>query len=533
MSPMIQLLKRHSFIILLCAVFVVISTFLITRWFNAQLNPDAVSYITIAQKYAAGDIAHAINGYWGPLLSICMVPLLWLHIDPIVAAKLVSLGAALGIIVVGYWFLLRRAVSRTTAGLWAVALAVFMLTWFTADPITPDTLFAFFTLIFATATISFLAKPTWQRGTLLGMSGAVLYFAKGFGFFLFIGVVGCIALWQWLRERQNIWAVIKKWLPVALVFVTLVAPFVVAISVKYHQLTINTAGTFDHRAYGYYGLSKGNFPPVVNTQGMPPMPPPNSGAVNTWEDPAAAIPLLRDWSLFDSTNHFWFYMGSVVGANLLIIINFIYSHGPLLILGFGTLGVAWLGRGTFRRDYVVFGLIALLMIIGYTLVFAEGRYLSGLVVLGALAVAMQAEVLRKKGYLGQVQYIVAGLLISGVTLVASCQTIIGMKYEDAVWRDVSLALGKVIPDHSKVMFDTFIPAYQTCYYLRLQCYNVVAPGNDVAAYDAQIKQAGVTYVIDYHTNDGNELFKQFAAQYFTPYYEATISGKPITVYTVN
>ena len=530
---MINFLKRHSFIILLCVVFTALGGALILRWFNTQLNPDAVSYITIAQKYAAGDIRHAINGYWGPLLSVCMVPLLWLHVDPIIAAKVVSLAASLGILIIAYWFLLRRNVSRVTAGLCCLALAIFMFTWFTADPITPDTLFAFFTVLLAFFTVRFLQNPTWQNGVLLGANGAVLYYTKGFGFFLFIGVAGLIVLWQWLRERQTFLLVVKRWLPVTIVFVALVVPFIAAISVKYHQFTINTAGTFDHRAYGYYGLRQGNFPPVINTGEIPPLGPPNGSAVNTWEDPIASIPLLRDWSLFDSADHFWFYISSVVGANLLIIFNFIYSHGPLLILAFGALAAAWLRRGTFRREYAVFGLIAVLMIVGYSLVFAEGRYLSGLVVLGALAVALEAETLRKKHYFGKAQYIIAGLLISVMTLVSVWQTVVGMRFVDRDWHDASLALGKVIPDHSKVMFDTFIPAYQTCYYLHLQCYNVVAPGDDFAAYDAKIKTAGVTYVIDYHTNDGSERFKQFAAQYFTLYYEATISGKPITVYTVN
>src|SRR5437868_3970442 len=32
-------------------------------------NPDTISYLTIAGKYATGDFAMAVNGYWSPLIS--------------------------------------------------------------------------------------------------------------------------------------------------------------------------------------------------------------------------------------------------------------------------------------------------------------------------------------------------------------------------------------------------------------------------------------------------------------------------------
>src|SRR5687767_8113954 len=32
-------------------------------------NPDSVSYLSIAGKYASGDFANAVNGYWSPLIT--------------------------------------------------------------------------------------------------------------------------------------------------------------------------------------------------------------------------------------------------------------------------------------------------------------------------------------------------------------------------------------------------------------------------------------------------------------------------------
>ena len=39
-------------------------------YYRFQLNPDGVSYISIAQKYLLGDLIHAINGYWLSLIHI-------------------------------------------------------------------------------------------------------------------------------------------------------------------------------------------------------------------------------------------------------------------------------------------------------------------------------------------------------------------------------------------------------------------------------------------------------------------------------
>src|SRR5262252_9453801 len=58
--------------------------------YRFQINPDGVSYISIAQGYLHGDFKHAVNGYWGPLLSWLLVPLLAVKIEPVLATKLLA-----------------------------------------------------------------------------------------------------------------------------------------------------------------------------------------------------------------------------------------------------------------------------------------------------------------------------------------------------------------------------------------------------------------------------------------------------------
>ena len=44
----------------------------------SRLNTDAIAYMRIAEYWAAGNFELAVTGYWGPLLSLLMVPFLYL-----------------------------------------------------------------------------------------------------------------------------------------------------------------------------------------------------------------------------------------------------------------------------------------------------------------------------------------------------------------------------------------------------------------------------------------------------------------------
>ena len=71
--------------------FFLILAFLLLPYFRYQLNPDGVSYISIAQKYLSFQVKDAINGYWGPMLSWLMIPLLAMKTDPVVSANILQI----------------------------------------------------------------------------------------------------------------------------------------------------------------------------------------------------------------------------------------------------------------------------------------------------------------------------------------------------------------------------------------------------------------------------------------------------------
>src|SRR6476661_7979099 len=54
-----------------------------------RLNPDAVRYVTLASYYKEGQLNLALSGHWSPLISWLLIPLLGLHVDPLVACRIV------------------------------------------------------------------------------------------------------------------------------------------------------------------------------------------------------------------------------------------------------------------------------------------------------------------------------------------------------------------------------------------------------------------------------------------------------------
>lgn len=64
-----------------------ISGIFFLNYYQYQINPDGICYISIAQKYLSGNYGSAINGYWGPLLSWLLVPFLFFGFTPAIGNK--------------------------------------------------------------------------------------------------------------------------------------------------------------------------------------------------------------------------------------------------------------------------------------------------------------------------------------------------------------------------------------------------------------------------------------------------------------
>src|SRR5688572_4382331 len=80
--------------------------FLAAAWavsaYRYQINPDAISYISIAQKYLAGDFGAAINAYWSPLYSWLLMPFLAIGIPALLATKVLTVFLGFGSLIAAW-----------------------------------------------------------------------------------------------------------------------------------------------------------------------------------------------------------------------------------------------------------------------------------------------------------------------------------------------------------------------------------------------------------------------------------------------
>jgi dolichyl-phosphate-mannose-protein mannosyltransferase len=525
--------KRHAFFIVLCLIFSVASYLLIVHWYQYNLNPDALSYITIAEKYAHFDFRHAINGYWSPMFSWLMVPAVWLHANLIIAARLVMALAGLAILIAVYIFLIGRDVSRTVATLATAILSIIIINGVTTQPITPDIIEALGILLFAFSLFRFTKDHSVFNSFLVALSGAAIYYSKGFGFYIFIAMLALLLVWDLWKLKYPLKKVIKNYIFVVVLFAVLVGPFIGVISLKYHMPTISTAGSFNHDIFG--PISQGKDFPMV-TSG--PFAPPNSTAVSIWEDPTSLTTLIPDhgWSPLSSGSNFKYFIESVLGSYLGQSMSILVAYGPFVVFGVLILAVGWMKANRFKNEFALMGLISIITIVGYSLIYIESRYLLGVVVLAVVGGALWLSLLEKRGVMKNLQVIVAGVILVSTALLPVGQMIVAQKStpQDTAAYNATAKLSSVLPKGAHVVSDTF-SSYTACFELSLHCYGaLILPGGNVEASFDLIKSDGITYYIDLGTRPNDTALAAFISAHFTPVrLPADAAAANIAVYHLN
>ena len=330
-------------------------------------NADAVSYISVAQKYARGDFSEAVNGYWSPLLSWLLVPPILLSINPVLAAKgLILIGGlalSFGIFLLGRRFGLSGGIRILLA---ALALPIILFRY-VLGPITPDLLVAailVYYLYFVFDPEHFRKKRTWP---LIGLLAALGYFAKSYAFFFFLAhfiALGVYHVFGSPRGSDRL-KVMRRILGTMVVFLAVSGTWITALSLKYHGLTISTSGRIALSLHS--PQSRGHF-----TESGRLIPTPNPTAISAWEDPSL-YPFQPSWNPLGSlkeSKHFLSDLrdNTVDMANILIK----FSLWSLVILPLACVLSFWP-----RRHGPVFLALATLLIYdaGYAIVGVNTRYL--------------------------------------------------------------------------------------------------------------------------------------------------------------
>lgn len=253
------------------------------------LNPDGVSYATLASDWADGRYADAVNGYWSPLLPMLGAPLVALGVPSVPALRLILLASALLIPAI-VADLTRRAGGGTGGGRLAAWATVPFLLGASLFGVYPDLLFVLLALSFLRWAMDprlLVPGPArWWVAAAAGLTGGAAYLAKAVGLPLVLSLAVLAVGWQlWSAGRGpgggsgSRRHVLASWAVVLGCVAAVSLPWVAAISVRSGGPTISTAGGWNAELVA--AGSRGN---PMDFPGF--YPPGRPEAVSAWIDPA-------------------------------------------------------------------------------------------------------------------------------------------------------------------------------------------------------------------------------------------------------
>lgn len=312
MKNMRHMSREHGVAIVVAVSYAVIALFLVPHYAYLLQN-DTTSYLSIAAKYVRGDIAGAINAYWGPMYSWLIAVLMGVGIDPLVAVRLINIAAGLGVIVIVESFRtmlnLRTDVRKTVLVTSAILVLMYAL-----DMATPDLLLTLLLLGYVRITL----RPNSMKPTsavAAGVIAGVAYLTKSVAlpFFLVHWTGLCIA--RGLNNRSMIRSVLMSYVLGIAACLVIAAPWIYAISRKHGAPTFGESAHFIHATMN--PLKENEVP--MNVRGL--LPPPNETAVSVWEDPTTME--YADWSPLSSRS-------AMIDQVRIIVLNLVHLGRALV-----------------------------------------------------------------------------------------------------------------------------------------------------------------------------------------------------------
>jgi hypothetical protein len=336
--------------------------------FQYQLNPDGISYMSIAQKYQLHDYSNAINGYWGPLISWLMVPFLKIGLKPQIAAVLLLLIIGLTVVIQSYSIIIKLNINillkNTASGLISI-----IVIYFAFHTITPDLLFVSFSLAFINKIFDQSFSNFKYSGVWMGLIGSALYLTKSFGFPFFIATFFTVSLIFYLRtdninDRSRI---ISNYILGMIIFIIISGFWISLISHKYGHFLIGTSGAYNRALTEPKSLGHPMF-----YAGL--LDPPNSTATSIWED--VSFLKIKSWNIFDSTNTMIYEIRIIcknIIAILSILIDFSLLAIPVFLVALGYL--LKIRKQVFSDKIFYLVLFLIIMFSGYAMIAVDPRYI--------------------------------------------------------------------------------------------------------------------------------------------------------------
>ena len=244
---LINFLKRNHLLLNVIGIYL-LTSIIIFPLFRYVLNPDGISYINIAKKYLSGNFQLAVNGYWSPLFSWILVPLLALKIDALLATKILSV--IIGIfLLIGVNRLLISQKIRDIWRAWALFTIIPLLLMFTFIVITSDLLLCTILIYYLNSLLDKNFTKYKDQAVTVGWYGALAFLAKSYTliFFLVHFTVSVYLFYRRYKLKTKKRFILSQWLMAVFIFIVISGIWSVIISKKYQRLTFSMAAGFNQQ----------------------------------------------------------------------------------------------------------------------------------------------------------------------------------------------------------------------------------------------------------------------------------------------
>ena len=493
MTPNIKTVQHfHSLIILTCLY--IPAAIILTIIFRYQINPDGISYIAIAQKYAAGDFANAVNGLWSPLFSLLMAPFIKLGFDPQLTAKCFNFVFGYIIVITVYGLskkLKFDPISTTLVIICCTAISLsYAALWITPDLLSVMFIFFYFYIISDTA-YDTKTKPA----ICCGLVGALAYLSKGYMFTFFAMHFFIISVIKFASASapDHKKKIVINLLAGTITFVLICTPWAALLTHKYDHFTLTTAGKFNLGlvAPDYTGrpqLKDGFFAP------------PNPTAVSVMEDPVDIG--MPDWSPFDSSEDFDYFLRHNLKKNIMQIFRHLNKWSPLssIIVAAAILLFFYPVKTSTDTSRTALILLAgfLLFPAGYILVTtAFDRYFIAMYFLLALLTGFVFDIILKKFSIPKPA---AVLLYCVLALPFAWNSTKTIRQYDITLCNNAHTIGTAIKQHigpsPKIASDTkYVPTYFITYHAGGHFYGIPKAGISPADLSGELNKYGIEYYL--------------------------------------
>ncbi len=212
-------------------------------------HTDGIFYLRLASYYLNGNFDFAVSGYWGPLYSWLIAPLLAFVEKPLYAARIVMVLSAV-VFLFGCISVLRNLEIHpvgVVAGAWIAALA--SVAW-SVETNNPDLLMSGLLCLAIGKMVSLRWLANRRTQVTAGLFWAMAYLAKAIAFPLAFITSGVIAVFWGMGQKAKKRIILRSLGTTMLAFLSVAAVWILVLSLKYGGMVVSTSGRINHTIVG-------------------------------------------------------------------------------------------------------------------------------------------------------------------------------------------------------------------------------------------------------------------------------------------